>query len=55
MIAINKDTIANIGVDLGKNTFHICAMNDKGTIVLRERLTRAAVHESAERGDRTSR
>jgi transposase len=43
MIAINKDIIATIGVDLGKNTFHICAMNDKGTILLRERLTRAAL------------
>ena len=30
------DIIATIGVDLGKNTFHICAMNDRGTIVLRE-------------------
>src|SRR5215475_7192988 len=44
MIAINRDIIiANIGVDIGKNAFHICAMNAKGTIVLRERLTRAAL------------
>jgi transposase len=44
MIAINTDIIiANIGVDIGKNAFHICAMNAKGTIVLRERLTRAAL------------
>ena len=43
MIAVNKDIITTIGVDLGKNTFHICAMNDKGTIVLRERLTRASL------------
>jgi hypothetical protein len=34
MIAINTDIIiANIGVDIGKNAFHICAMNAKGTIV----------------------
>ena len=43
MAAISQDTIANIGIDLGKNTFHICAMNDKGTIVMHERLTRAAL------------
>jgi transposase len=43
MAAISKDISANIGIDLGKNTFHICAMNDKGTIVMRERLTRAAL------------
>jgi transposase len=44
MIAINTDIIiANVGVDIGKNVFHICAMNAKGTIVLRERLTRAAL------------
>src|SRR5260221_4515772 len=44
MIAINTDIIiANIGVDIGKNAFHICAMNAKGTIVRRERLTRAAL------------
>ena len=43
MAAISQDIIANIGIDLGKNTFHICAMNDKGAIVMRERLTRAAL------------
>src|SRR5258708_13042409 len=44
MIAINTDIIiANVGVDIGKNAFHICAMNAKGTIVLRERLTRTAL------------
>src|SRR4029077_11171251 len=43
MAAISKDIIANIGIDLGKNNFHICAMNDKGMIVMRERLTSAAL------------
>ena len=43
MIAISKDIIATIGIDIGKNTFHICAMDAKGTIILRERLTRAAL------------
>jgi hypothetical protein len=43
MIAINKDIIATIGIDIGKNTFHICAMDAKGTIILRQRLTRAAL------------
>lgn len=43
MITVDKNIIATIGVDLGKNAFHICAMDAKGTIVLRERLTRAAL------------
>src|SRR5260370_2512883 len=43
MIANTDIIIANVGVDIGKNAFHICAMNAKGTIVLRERLTRTAL------------
>jgi transposase len=43
MITVNKTGIVNIGIDLGKNAFHICAMDAKGAIVLRERLTRAAL------------
>jgi transposase len=43
MTASMKDNIATIGVDLGKNSFHLCAMNVKGEVVARERVTRAAL------------
>jgi transposase len=38
--AINE-TITTIGIDLGKNVFHIVGMNARGAIVVRERLSRA--------------
>jgi hypothetical protein len=39
-MAIN-DIVTTIGVDLGKNVFHIVGMNARGAIVLREPLSRA--------------
>ena len=36
-----KETITTIGIDLGKNVFHIVGMNARGAIVVRERLSRA--------------
>jgi transposase len=38
--AIN-DVVTTIGIDLGKNIFHIVGMNARGAIVMRERLSRA--------------
>jgi hypothetical protein len=38
--AIN-DIVTTIGLDLGKNVFHIVGMNARGAVVLRERLSRA--------------
>ncbi len=38
--AINN-IITTIGIDLGKNTFHIVGMNARGAVVIRERLSRA--------------
>jgi transposase len=43
MTATTKTTIATIGIDIGKNVFHICAMDTKGAIITRERVTRAAL------------
>ena len=43
MSITNENIIVNIGIDIGKNTFHLCAMNARGRIVLRERLTRAGL------------
>ena len=39
-MAIN-DIVTTIGIDLGKNIFHIVGMNACGAIVLKERLSRA--------------
>ena len=36
-----NDIVTTIGVDLGKNVFHIVGMNARGAVVLRERLSRA--------------
>ncbi len=38
--AIN-DVVTTIGIDLGKNIFHIVGMNARGAVVMRERLSRA--------------
>src|SRR5688572_22477411 len=35
--------VATLGVDIGKNTFHLVGLDKRGAIVLRERLSRAQV------------
>src|SRR5262245_33631932 len=35
--------IAALGVDIGKNTFHLIGLDKRGAIVLRERLSRAQI------------
>jgi hypothetical protein len=35
-----KDTIAVLGIDIGKNTFHLIGLNKVGTIILRFKLSR---------------
>lgn len=37
----SNDIVTTIGIDLGKNVFHIVGMNACGAVVLRERLSRA--------------
>lgn len=37
--------IKTIGIDIGKNKFHLHGVNDKGKIVLRKQLTRAKLYE----------
>ena len=37
----SNDIVTTIGIDLGKNVFHIVGMNARGAVVLRERLSRA--------------
>ncbi len=32
--------IASIGIDLGKTTFHLVALNDQGKVVVRKKFSR---------------
>jgi transposase len=36
--------IATIGIDIGKNTFHVIGLDDKGAIILRHKLSRGQVY-----------
>ena len=36
--------IATIGIDIGKNTFHVIGLDDKGAIILRQKLSRGQVY-----------
>ena len=38
--------ITRMGIDLGKNTFHVCAMDRAGRVVLEKRFTRAGLEKS---------
>ena len=37
--------ITRMGIDLGKNTFHVCAMDRAGRVVLEKRFTRAGLEK----------
>jgi transposase len=36
----SKDTVAILGIDIGKNTFHLVGLNKRGAIVLRQKVSR---------------
>ena len=36
----SKDTVAVLGIDIGKNTFHLVGLNKRGAIILRQKLSR---------------
>ena len=36
----SKDTIAVLGIDIGKNSFHLVGLNKRGAIFLRLKLSR---------------
>jgi transposase len=38
-----SDTVAVIGIDIGKNSFHIVGLDDRGAIVLRQKWSRGQV------------
>jgi transposase len=37
---LNSQRIATLGIDVGKNVFHLIALNQRGAIMLRQKLTR---------------
>jgi hypothetical protein len=38
-----KTTIAVMGIDIGKNSFHIVGLDDRGAIALRQKWSRSQV------------
>ena len=36
----SKDTVAVLGIDIGKNVFHLIGLDKRGSIVLRQKLSR---------------
>jgi len=43
MPATAQTAIAVIGIDIGKNSFHIVGLDERGTIVLRQKWSRGQV------------
>ena len=39
----NAVAVRTIGIDTGKNTFHLIGLDQQGTIVLREKLARGRI------------
>ena len=39
----NAVSVRTIGIDTGKNTFHLIGLDEQGTIVLREKLARGRI------------
>jgi hypothetical protein len=43
MLETVKAAVAVIGIDIGKNSFHVVGLNQRGAIVLRQRWSRGQV------------
>ena len=43
MSATGQSAIAVIGIDIGKNTFHVVGLDDRGAVVLRQKWSRNQV------------
>lgn len=39
----SSDAVATIGIDIGKNTFHLVGLDKRGAMVLRIKLSRSQV------------
>ena len=38
-----NSAVAVIGIDIGKNSFHVVGLNDRGAIVLRQKWSRGQI------------
>jgi transposase len=45
MLATTGQTISVVGIDIGKNSFHVVGLDDRGAIVLRQKWSRGQVHD----------
>jgi transposase len=43
MLATTGQTISVVGIDIGKNSFHVVGLDDRGAIVLRQKWSRGQV------------
>ncbi len=43
MSATTSKTVSVVGIDIGKNSFHIVGLDDRGAIVLRQKWSRGQV------------
>jgi transposase len=43
MPATTHPSVAVVGIDIGKNSFHVVGLDDRGTIVLRQKWSRGQV------------
>ena len=37
---LSSQSVATLGIDVGKNVFHLIGLNQRGAIMLRQKLTR---------------
>lgn len=45
MPSTSEQTIRVVGIDIGKNTFHIVGLDERGAIVLRQKWSRKSDFE----------
>ena len=39
----SQATISTIGIDIGKNSFHVIGFDERGAIILRQKLSRSQI------------
>ncbi|WP_245499419.1 hypothetical protein [Mesorhizobium sp. M1A.F.Ca.ET.072.01.1.1] len=44
-IARHDESVATIGMDLGKNSFHLIGMDARGKVIVRQKLTRGRLEQ----------
>ena len=47
----SSDAVATIGIDIGKNTFHLVGLDKRGAIVLRTKVSRSQLERALDLAD----